>query len=97
MSFTPPTSADFHLWLLTSRPGDRFVYFEGDLNYAREVALQGEARHQLCALADRIYNSSVDEMVLLCQERLGESNWRYFAVRRRRPHKAPQRIAPTHW
>lgn len=99
------TSApDFRAWVAMASPGERIIYYTGDLYYDRQPGVLAEdAREALCSLADTALELAESDHILLCQRRVCESNWAYIAVRRRQPRRRPKAtvkqksICPTRW
>ncbi|MDG4602614.1 MAG: hypothetical protein P9C55_07615 [Defluviicoccus sp.] len=89
LEVTAPQPADltpadaFAAWALYGRPGDVCVYHHGLLVVDRDPVvsrLSAPARQALTAVADLALAFAAAGRVLLVQERLGRSVFRYLAV-----------------
>jgi hypothetical protein len=76
----------FRLILDNAVPGQRIIYYTGDLMYDRDhetTRLGATHKRELNKLADGVYDACMLERVHLLQKRLGKNKWEYTAIVRR--------------
>jgi len=86
------TYHNFQHWLDAAKPGARFTYHRGFLARAITVNARGEvlpspgspssASHRLRALADDAHKAFQQQRVVLYQERNGDNDYSYVAIKR---------------
>jgi hypothetical protein len=84
--------SEYYDWMKDAAQGDVLVYWSGDLQYDRQVAipednvLRAADRQRIAALnvlADRVLEDAYDGLLCLTQKRIGFSLFEYRATRRR--------------
>lgn len=73
--------ARFQELLMTAAPGDRIIYFEGDLLFQRQKG------SQLDATATAAWDAHLEGTCILAQRKIGLNTWEYMAIKRRYPTK----------
>ena len=89
----PMTPDDFCSWIGKAAPGERTVYYRGDLGRDRcrsTTSMSERDRQRLIALARQALIAAEDGRLHLLQRRHGVSDYSYIAVRARklRPARA---------
>ncbi|ARQ95264.1 hypothetical protein [Bradyrhizobium phage BDU-MI-1] len=88
----PGAIADYYDWMKDARQGDVLVYWQGDLQYDRQVTvpegdvLRSAERQRINALnivADRVFEDAKAGDLSLTQLRIGTNIFEYRATRRR--------------
>ena len=88
----PGALAEYYDWLKDAAPGDVLVYWQGDLQFDRQVVVPAEdvlrsaERTRVLALnfvADRVLADAKDGLLHLTQLRIGTNIFEYRATRRR--------------
>jgi hypothetical protein len=88
----PGALAEYYDWIKDAANGDVLVYWQGDLQYDRQIKVPAEdilrsaERSRLQALnfvADRVLRDAKDGLLHLTQLRVGASLFEYRATRRR--------------
>jgi hypothetical protein len=88
----PGALAEYYDWMKDAANGDVLVYWQGDLQYDRQVVvephdvLRAAERTRVKALnfvADRVLADSKDGLLYLTQLRVGTNIFEYRATRRR--------------
>jgi hypothetical protein len=84
--------AEYYDWFKDARTGDVLVYWNGDLQFDRDPTnhpdLDDEQKLQIAvtdSLAKRILSDASDGYLVLSQQKIAESRYRYKATRRRLP------------
>jgi hypothetical protein len=104
LEVSPGALSDYYDWLKQAAAGDVLVYWQGDLQYDRQVVipegdvLRGNERLRISTLnvlADRILEDSADGEILLTQLRIGTNIFEYRATRRRRDYGSAKSKAPN--
>lgn len=94
----PGALAEYYDWVKDAASGDVLVYWQGDLQYDRQIAvpaddvLNASLRTRIQALnfvADRVLRDSKEGLVHLTQLRIGTNIFEYRATRRRTPGGKP--------
>ncbi|UPT95482.1 hypothetical protein J4G48_0040725 [Bradyrhizobium barranii subsp. apii] len=100
----PGALADYYDWLKQSAAGDVLVYWQGDLQFDRQVVvpetdvLRNAERLRITTLnvlADRVLEDAADGQLLLTQKRIGTSLFEYRATRRRQIYGSSFADAPN--
>lgn len=76
----------FRVVLDNSAPGQKIIYYTGDLMYDRDhdtTKLGAIDKRELNKLADAVYDAAMVARVHVLQKRLGKSKWEYIAIVRR--------------
>lgn len=89
----PPASLsirerEFCSWLGKAEPGERVEYHKGLLatDRVRGMSSLGEkARRELCSLANRTQRLAEQGALILTQERHGEADYSYIAIKPQKP------------
>ena len=91
----PGALGDYYDWLKDAASGDALVYWQGDLQYDRQVVipetdiLRTAERQRIAMLnvvADRVFKDAKAGELSLTQFRVGESVYEYRATRRRQSY-----------
>lgn len=80
----PLTPDDFCSWIGKAAPGDRTVYYRGDLGLDRcrsTTSMSERGRQRLIALARQALIAAEDGRLHLLQHRHGDGDYSYIAVR----------------
>lgn len=80
------TPEAFRLILDNVIRGTKIIYYEGDLQFDRDLKmsqLKPKDRIMLGCLADVVYYNASQDRVHLFQKRLGPHKWQYYALVRR--------------
>jgi hypothetical protein len=99
----PVTPDDFCGWLAMAMPGSATVYHRGHLGRDRcrsTTTLSERDRQMLIALARQAMLAAKDGRVHLVQQRHGDGDYSYIAVKeshRERRHSHPARPIPRSW
>jgi hypothetical protein len=104
LEVSPGALSDYYDWLKAASAGDVLVYWQGDLQYDRQVVIpesdvmRGNDRLRLSTLnvlADRILEDAAAGDLLLTQKRIGTNIFEYRATRRRRDYGSAKSKAPN--
>ncbi len=92
----------FEGWLRAAHPGSRITYHRGHLCVDRQQkhhAPHDPARDELNRLADRAMRASEQGLVHLVQQRRGDADYSYLAIRTRTPAKRRRvsRLSSNPW
>lgn len=86
---TTAISRDFKSWLKDGKPGEAFVYHEGDLAVERfNTRRMKDGRiftvtTRVAEVADAAWQAYEDDLVILVQKRLDVHRYQYLAVLKR--------------
>ncbi|WP_316207504.1 hypothetical protein [Bradyrhizobium sp. SZCCHNR3118] len=92
LDISPGALSDYYDWLKQAAAGDVLVYWRGDLQHDRQIAIPETDvlrtidrmnYAQLNVIADRIHKDAKDGQLLLTQKKLGWGRYEYRATRRR--------------
>ena len=93
---------DYYDWLQAAANGDTLVYWQGDLQYDRQVVISAndiirtperQRINMLNVVADRVFKDSKGGDVSLTQFRVGESIYEYRATRRRQSYPGQPQVS----
>jgi hypothetical protein len=95
LDVAPGVLAEYYDWVKGSQHGDVLVYWTGDLQFDRSVAvpfddvMRSQERLQITSLnimASRVLDDAKDGLITLTQKRLGQNQFEYRATRVRRSY-----------
>ena len=98
----PGALGDYYDWLKDAASGDTLVYWQGDLQYDRQVVipdtdiLRTAERQRIAMLnvvADRVFKDAKAGELSLTQFRVGESIYEYRATRRRQSYPGQTHVS----
>lgn len=100
----PGALSVYYDWLKGARAGDVLVYWQGDLQYDRQVVIpehdapRGNERLRIATLnvlADRVMEDAKGGNLHLTQQRIGSNIFEYRATRRRQDYGSANSKAPN--
>jgi hypothetical protein len=98
----PGALSEYYDWMKDAANGDVLVYWQGDLQYDRQVVvpfddvMRAAERLRITALnvvADRVLADAKDGLLFLTQRRIGASIFEYRAQRRRQSFGGPSPVS----
>ncbi|MEH2517375.1 hypothetical protein V1279_002948 [Bradyrhizobium sp. AZCC 1610] len=101
----PGALGDYYDWLKDAANGDTLVYWQGDLQYDRQVVIPATdllrtAERQritmLNVIADRVFKDAKAGELTLTQFKVGESIYEYRATRRRQSYPGQPQVSIPH-
>ena len=104
MEVCPGALSDYYDWLKDASAGDVLVYWQGDLQYDRQIVipesdvLRSNRRLQIATLnvlADRAMEDAKLGNLHLTQKRIGSNLFEYRATRRRQDYGSAKSKAPN--
>jgi hypothetical protein len=104
LEVSPGALSDYYDWLKAAAAGDVLVYWQGDLQYDRQVVipesdvLRGNDRLRIATLnvlADRVMVDAKEGHLHLTQRRIGTNIFEYRATRRRQDYGSAKSKAPN--
>jgi hypothetical protein len=104
LDISPGALSDYYDWLKDSKHGDTLIYWQGDLQFDRQVVvpasdvMRSDERSRIAALntvADRVRIDAKSGVLLLTQKRIGFGIFEYRAQRVRPTYHAPKTVQPN--
>lgn len=101
LDVSPGALSDYYDWLKASAADDVLVYWQGDLQYDRQVVIpEGDVLRAnerlriatLNVLADRVLEDAKDGQLHLTQARIGTNIFEYRATRRRQIYGTQSKV-----
>lgn len=92
---------DYYEWLQGAANGDTIVYWQGDLQYDRQVVISAhdvlrtperQRINMLNVIADRVFKDAKAGDLTLTQFKVGDSIYEYRATRRRQAYPTSSKV-----